>query len=130
MSNVKNPENQAYQSNGNADQSQGHTIELKGLADPQNMLHSVKTANAGHSDGMGMSSGTAGTKRDVDMTNSLGNHLDALCEHSNIPSIGFSANAAAHAPETFRTAQEKKKSPNSLNAGTWTCHPKACEYCY
>ena len=62
--------------------AQGQTIESKGLADLPYVSHSVRTANVDHNDGVRVSSGATGIKRDVggDERHSI----DVLSGHSNL----------------------------------------------
>ena len=86
-----------------------HTDESKGLEDPQNVPHRVRTTNIDHNDGVEVGGDVADTRRDIEVKNSIGNHLNALSGHSSLPSIGINANTAAHGPETVRTAQKKNR---------------------
>ena len=70
-----------------------------------NMLHSVRTANVDHGNGVRpMCSGAAGTGHDFQVTNGFRNNSGMLSGHSNLPSIEIVVNAAAHAPEILRSA--------------------------
>ena len=86
-----------------------HTDESKGLEDPQNVPHRVRTTNIGHNNGVEVGGDVAGTRHDIEVKNSLGNHLNVLSGHSSLPSIGINANAAARGPETVRTARKKNR---------------------
>ena len=94
-SSSENLGSQVGQSNGNVDDSQGHIIKSKRLADPPNVPHSIRSANVGPGDGVGVSSHQMQRRGD----NGLGNHSDALSGYSNLPSkVGIDANAAEDTP--------------------------------
>ena len=44
-----------------------HTDESKGLEDPQNVPHRVRTTNIGHNDGVEVGGDVAGTRRDIEV---------------------------------------------------------------
>ena len=82
------------------------------------MSHRVITVDV---NSVGVSSGAAGTKRNVEATTAL----ETIQTHwmgtvTYLTSVWIDANAGVHAPKSVRTAQKRKKSPNSFSVGTQT----------
>lgn len=80
------------QSNGQMDKSRAledNLSESNVLADPLNVSRKIEMASVDRSDDVGASSGAAGTRRDDEMMDGLGNCSDASSRHRDLPNVGI-----------------------------------------
>ena len=99
------PRNQTDGSHDKADVSRGWTDTL-------NASNRTATPGMSHGDDPSTYLDARDAKRNVDETDGLGSHADALGGHSDVPSVETDADTAAIAPAIVRTTRKRGKPPN------------------